>query len=202
VRDVTDDYAVIGIFGPDAGVPDGLPEGAIVLRSAYSDPHGWELFVPAGAALPVYEKVVASGAVDAGYNTIDALRIELGRRVFGRELTPDVTPREAGLSFALSKQKDFLGRQAAAREPARRYLSIVVDDPDVMLWGGELLLGDGRPAGQVTSAAWGATVGAAVGLGYVKGWPVTEDSLAAATWTVDVAGTPVSARLSLRAPVR
>ncbi|GAA1978755.1 FAD-dependent oxidoreductase [Nocardioides panacihumi] len=206
VRDVTDEYAVIGVFGPAAAVPDVLPEGTIVLRSAYSHPVGWELFVPNAEAVPVYEWVVAAGAVDAGYNTIDALRIELGRRVFGRELTPDVTPREAGLSFALSKQKDFLGRSAAlgesGREPARRYLSVVVEDPDVMLWGGELLLADGEPAGQVTSGAWGATVGAAVGLGYVLGWPVSQERLDAASWSVDVAGTPVPARLSLRAPVR
>ena len=43
-----------------------------------------------------------------------------------------------------------------------------------MLWGGELLLRDGEPAGQVTSAAWGATVGAAVGLAYLRAdGPVT-----------------------------
>jgi len=78
----------------------------------------------------------------------------------------------------------------------------VVEDPDVMLWGGELLLADGRPCGQVTSAAWGATVGAAVGLGYLRAWPVTGDTLAASSWSVDVGGTPVPARLSLRAPVR
>ncbi|GAB7006050.1 FAD-dependent oxidoreductase [Nocardioides sp. AN3] len=206
VRDATDDYAVIGVFGPEAAVPAGLPDGTIVLRSAYSHPVGWEVFVPVADAVAVYEKVSAAGVVDAGYNTIDALRIELGRRVFGRELTPDVTPREAGLAFALSKTKDFLGRPAAfgetGRAPARRYLSVIAEDPDVMLWGGELLLADDRPAGQVTSGAWGATVGAAVGLGYVLAWPVTAESLAAASWTVDVAGTPVGAQLSLRAPVR
>jgi 4-methylaminobutanoate oxidase (formaldehyde-forming) len=202
VRDVTDEYAVVGVFGPSARVPEGLPDGTVVLRSAYCDPTGWELFVPRAAALEVYGRVVAAGAVDAGYSTIEALRLELGRRAFGRELGPDVTPREAGLSFALSTRKDFLGREAADRRPRRRYVSVVVADPDVMLWGGELLVADGRPAGQVTSASWGATVGAAVGLGYVRGWPVTAERLAASTWSVDVAGTPVAARVSLRAPLR
>ena len=47
-----------------------------------------------------------------------------------------------------------------------------------MLWGGELLLRDGEPAGQVTSAAWGETVGAAVGLAYLRAdGPVTAASL-------------------------
>ena len=46
-------------------------------------------------------------------------------------------------------------------------MSFVVDDPEPMLWGGELVLRDGVPVGQVTSAAWGETVGACVGLAYV-----------------------------------
>ncbi len=72
---------------------------------------------------------------------------------------------EAGLLFAckLRTDVDFLGRSAleaaGPRGPRRRLVSFVVDDPEPMLWGGELLLRDGRPVGQVTSAAWGETVG-------------------------------------------
>ncbi len=107
-------------------------------------------------------------ATDAGYYAIEALRLEKGYRAFGRELTPDYTPVEAGLVFAtaLNGSKDFLGREAlearrrqlAAGGPRRRIVSLVVSDPGPMLWGGELLLRDGEPCGQVTSAAWGATV--------------------------------------------
>jgi glycine cleavage system aminomethyltransferase T len=55
--------------------------------------------------------------------------------------------------------------KAKAEGPRRRLLSVVLEDPDAMLWGGELLIRDGRPAGQLTSGAFGAAVGAAVGLG-------------------------------------
>ena len=68
-----------------------------------------------------------------------------------------------------------------------------------MLWGGELLLRDGRPAGQVTSAAWGQTVGASVGLAYLRSdGPVTSDSLSAGRFEVDVAGERFGVRLSLQ----
>ncbi len=40
------------------------------------------------------------GATDAGYYAIEALRLEKGYRAFGRELTPDHTPIDAGLVFA------------------------------------------------------------------------------------------------------
>jgi glycine cleavage system aminomethyltransferase T len=149
---------------------------------------------------------------DAGYYTIESMRLEKGYRAFGRELTPDFGPVEAGLLFAtgLKTGKDFLGRAAleahraalAEGGPRRRLVSFVLEDPEPMLWGGELLLRDGEPAGQVTSAAWGATVGAAVGLAYLRSsGPVTSDHLAGSRFEVDVAGLLHGARLSLKAPL-
>jgi 4-methylaminobutanoate oxidase (formaldehyde-forming) len=149
---------------------------------------------------------------DAGYYSIESMRLEKGYRAFGRELTPDFGPVEAGLLFAtaLKTEKDFLGRAAleahraelAAGGPRRRLVSFVLEDPEPMLWGGELLLRDGEPAGQVTSAAWGATVGAAVGLAYLRSsGPVSSDQLAGSRFEVDVAGRRYRARLSLKAPL-
>ncbi|UMG94924.1 hypothetical protein MF408_21920 [Nocardioides sp. TF02-7] len=58
-----------------------------------------------------------------------------------------------------------------------------------MLWGGELVLRHGAPVGQVTSAAWGATVGSCVGLALLRSdGPVRADDLAAGGFEVDVAG--------------
>jgi 4-methylaminobutanoate oxidase (formaldehyde-forming) len=72
-----------------------------------------------------------------------------------------------------------------------------------MLWGGELLLTAGTPAGQVTSAAWGETLGACTGLALLRSdGPVTGESLAALPdVTVDVAGERHPVRLSLKAPL-
>ena len=72
-----------------------------------------------------------------------------------------------------------------------------------MLWGGELLVQDGGPAGQVTSAAWGETVGACVGLAYLRApGAVTSQFLAESAFEVDVAGVRVPLRLSLTAPLK
>ena len=153
----------------------------------------------------------AAGAVDAGYNALESLRLEKGYRAFPRELSPDYTPVEAGLVFAtaLKTDKPFLGRDAleafrermAAGGPRRRLVSFVVESPEPMLWGGELLLRDGAAAGQVTSAAWGETVGACVGLAYLRSQgPVTSESLATSRFEVDVAGERFAVRASLKAP--
>ena len=146
-------------------------------RLTYVGELGWELFVPTEFAVGVYEDLVAAGAdlglSDAGYYAINSLRLDKGYRAFGSDLTPDHTPLEAGLRFTckLKTPIDFIGRaaleSAIAEGPRRRLVSLRVGDPDLMLWGGELVLHDGAPAGQVTSAAWSATCGAAVGLAYV-----------------------------------
>jgi len=233
-RDVTDDYSVLGVMGPRSRTllgalsdgdwsADGFPfatsrevrVAGVVLRATrmtYVGELGWELLVPMADAAAVYDAVVAGGATNAGYYAIESLRLEKGYRAFGRELTPDYGPVEAGLVFAtaLRADQDFLGRAAleahrarlAAGGPRRRLVSLVVESPDPMLWGGELLLRDGNPAGQVTSAAWGERVGSCVGLGYLRhDGPVTFEWLAGGAFEVDVAGERYAVRASLKAPL-
>jgi glycine cleavage system aminomethyltransferase T len=79
----------------------------------------------------------------------------------------------------------------------------VRDDPEVMVWGSELLLLDGEPAGQLSSAAWGESVGAAVGLAYLRdpaGHVVTPDYARSGRYEVNVGGRVVGATVSLRPP--
>ena len=235
IVDVTSAYAVLGVMGPrsrdllqgltdadlgEAGFPFatsrelGLGHATVrATRMTYVGELGWELMVPVEFAAGVYDLLKAGRAADAGYYTIDSLRLEKGYRAFGRELTPDFTPVEAGLVFAtaLGADKPFLGREALAAHsdrlrapgPRRRLVSLVVEDPEPMLWGGELVVRRGSPAGQVMSAAWGETVGASVGLAYVRrDEPVTSEWLAEGGFEVDVAGELHGVHLSLAAPLR
>jgi glycine cleavage system aminomethyltransferase T len=116
------------------------------------------------------------------------LRLEKGYRAFGRELTPSENPVEAGLLFACKLKTDiaFLGREAVekakAEGPRRRLVGFKVDTPEAMLWGGESIMRDGAVAGQVTSAAWGQTIGSCVGLAYVR---ASDNSVISAGWVKD-----------------
>jgi glycine cleavage system aminomethyltransferase T len=85
----------------------------------------------------------------------------------------------------------------------RRLVSFTADDPELMMWGGELLLRDGVPAGQVTSAAFGATVGRCVGLAYARrpdGGVIVAADVQADRYQVDVGGTICPITLHRRAP--
>ncbi|MEJ7833636.1 MAG: FAD-dependent oxidoreductase [Nocardioides sp.] len=234
VDDVTTEFAVLGLMGPRSrALLQGLTEADVseeafafatsreieigpatvrATRMTYVGELGWELMVPVDLAGSVYDAISAGGATDAGYYAIESLRLEKGYRAFGRELTPDLTPVEAGLVFATAVRgtKDFVGRAAlvAHRDrlsgggARRRVVSFVVEDPGPMLWGGELVLRDGSPAGQITSAAWGETVGSCVGLALLRNeGPVTDDDLALGGFEVDVAGDRFEVRVSLRAPL-
>ena len=180
-------------------------------RITYVGELGWELYVPTELAPAVYEDLFApvrtSGVVPAGYYAIESMRLEKGYRAFGRELTTETGPVEAGLTFAckLRSDVDFLGRAAveAARlaAPARRVVSLVVDDPAAYPWGGELVLRDGEPVGQVTSAAWGAPWGlgrAGAGRGPGSRARRRRTGCASGAWQVDLAGERLAVRVGLR----
>lgn len=234
IVDLTSAMAVFGVMGPksrellaslsdadlsDAGFPFGTSRlislgyaTARATRITYVGELGWELYVPTEFAVGVYEDLLSAGerlgVARGGYYAIESLRLEKGYRAFGRELTPNDSPIEAGLSFTckLGTDIDFLGRgsveRAKAEGPRRRLVSFAVDSDEPMLWGGELILRDGTVAGQVSSAAWGATVGACVGLGYVRaadGAVVTADWVRAGSYAVNVGGEVYPITVSLKA---
>ena len=232
IVDVTSSYAVLGVMGPRSrdlltSVSDSdldgfefatsrqLQVGYATVRATritYVGELGWELYVPTEFAAGVYDDLMAAGrdlgVADAGYYAIESMRLEKGYRAFGRELTPDYNPVEAGLTFAckLRTDIDFLGRtaleKARAEGPRRRLVSFVVDGPEAMLWGGELVLRDGRAVGQVTSAAWGEALGAGVGLAYVAdpSGVTSRDWAEAGTYAVNVGGSVLPVSVGRRAP--
>ena len=182
-------------------------------RITYVGELGWELYVPADFAVGVYEDLFREGAdlgvKPAGYYTINSLRLDKGYRAFASDLTPDYTPVEAGLTFACKLTSDipFVGREAVERSRAdgarRRLVSFVLDDPEVMMWGGELVLREGEAVGQVTGAAWSATLGACVALAYVwrrDGGAVTLDHVRSGTYEINVGGSVRPATLHTRSP--
>jgi 4-methylaminobutanoate oxidase (formaldehyde-forming) len=160
---------------------------------------GYELYVPVEQCATLYDALCGAGAAfglrDAGYYTIDALRIEAGRRAWGAELSPDETPWEAGLAYAvaLDKPGSFLGRDALLRQRdagvKKRLVQFTFDDPAAFPWGGEPVTMDGRSVGELTSAGYSRKLGRAVGLGYARGESaLTDEAILAARYRVDIAG--------------
>jgi len=164
---------------------------------------GYELYVPVEMTRHVYLALVEAGEGlglrDAGYYALDALRIEQGRRAWGAELGPDETPWEAGLdrSVKLDKREAFIGCDAlvaSRKEALRKKLVTLVFESDAYAWGGETILVDGTPAGDITSVGWSPLAKACVALGYVRGEHATR-SHAGTRAVIDLWGTQVPVRL-------
>jgi glycine cleavage system aminomethyltransferase T len=110
--------------------------------------------------------------VAGGYRAIDSLRLEKGYRVWGSDITPDVTPYQAGLAFAVKLDKGaFIGRQAL-RESHRRQadpvlVCLVLEDPRSVALGEEPVRVAGDVVGRVTSGGFGYTVGRSIAYAYL-----------------------------------
>lgn len=174
-------------------------------RITYVGELGWELHVTAEFAQQVMETVLA--AKDAprlcGGMAVDSCRIEKGFRHWGQDIGPHDSPVESGLTFACDFSTDFTGKVAIeirkAAGAASRLLSFKLEDPDALVFGKEPILCDGEIVGRLTSASYGWTVGAGVGMGYVsRPEGMTMKDLVAQPYQTIVAGQPVNAIASLR----
>ncbi len=221
LTEVTSAYSVLSLMGPRAPALlslDGLAYGDTAeidigyarvraARMSYAGGLGFELYVPTEFAAGVYDTLMlASGAIDAGYYALDALRIEAGRRAFGAELGPDETPLEAGLMFAVDLAKpDFIGRDTLLKQKRdgtrKRLVMLALDDAQAYCWGGEIILRDGKPVGEVTSAGWSTVLDRCVVMGYARSDAiVTADWLRGGRYALDIAGVAVAARYLVKPP--
>ncbi|MCF3122416.1 GcvT family protein [Streptomyces arenae] len=139
------------------------------LRLSYVGELGWELYTTADLGLRLWDTLWEAGrehgVIAAGRSAFNSLRLEKGYRAWGHDMTTEHTPEEAGVGFAVRMNKgDFVGRSAleAAGEPARKLTPLLLDDPAAVVLGKEPVCVDGSPAGYVTSASYGYTLGRCV----------------------------------------
>ncbi|HXT42094.1 MAG TPA: aminomethyltransferase family protein, partial [Candidatus Angelobacter sp.] len=231
VCDVTNSFGVLGVMGPDsrtllsrvtdedvstAAFPFAtarqISVGRATVRAAritYVGELGWELHVPIEQLALVYDALMEAGndlgAANAGHYAINSLRLEKGYRAWGAELSPDDTPLEAGLAFAIDWNKEFIGRDALLKQkqagPKRQLVIFVLQDREPVLWGSELIYRDGRPVGYTTSGSYGHTLGGGVAMGYVNNPDgVNTAFIKSGRYEINVNGTRVAATAHLRPP--
>jgi dimethylglycine dehydrogenase len=148
----------------------------LVLRVSFTGELGYEIYMVPDEQRHVFETLSAAGASlglrNFGLRALNALRLEKGYGVWGREYSTDVTPDEAGLTrFVRIDKGPFVGREAvieARSRPAKRRLALLAidsSDPDPV--GGEPVFSDGKPVARLTSATFVPRVGKAIGFAYL-----------------------------------
>jgi len=170
------------------------------LRISYVGELGWELYAPPELGATLWDTLLEAGAhhgmVPAGYRAIDSLRLEKGYRAWGSDVTPDDSPLEAGLSFAVAKDKDFVGKDALERVRAdgakRKLVCLVLADPRFSTLGNEPVRAAGEVVARVTSGGIGYTVGASIAYAYLP----AELAVTGATVDVEVFGEWIGAEVA------
>ncbi len=149
----------------------------IVLRVSFTGELGYEIYFPTEYQLALFEQLRAAGEdlglCLAGGRALGSMRIEKGFASFGRELSPDYHPYEAGMGrFVKLDKSDFIGREAAlrlAQQPlAQRLCTLAIDADDADAWGGEPVTSGGEYVGFITSGGYGHRVGKSLALAYVN----------------------------------
>jgi sarcosine dehydrogenase len=200
IEDITEDHGTLSLMGPHARDVLEKVTSADVSNSAFPFAHvreidiaghtvralrvtyvgelGWELHMPIGATGEIFDALMREGKPwdirPVGYRALESLRLEKGYRAWGSDITPNDTPHEAGLGWAVRRNSNtgFVGQQAlaalAGQPLTKRFAGFVIDDPDAVLVGRETILRNGQPVGYLTSGGYGYTIGKSVGYGYVR----------------------------------
>ena len=176
-------------------------------RVSYVGELGWEIYVSADMAGHVFETVMEAGQdvglTLCGMHMMDSCRIEKAFRHFGHDITCEDNVIDAGLGFAVDLSKEeFIGKAAvAARKesgPESRMVQFLLEDPEPLLFHNEPVIRDGEYVGYLSSGNYGHHLGAAVGMGYVPCKGESAQDVLGSTYEIDVMGTKVKARASLK----
>ncbi|XP_033366458.1 pyruvate dehydrogenase phosphatase regulatory subunit, mitochondrial-like isoform X1 [Bombus vosnesenskii] len=243
LNDVTSKYTVINLVGPKAtgllselsnsdinlspftykNVNVAYASDVMVMSFTHTGESGYCLYIPSEYALHVYSRLMEVGkdygVRDVGVLTQRFMRIERFIPFWAEELTPFVTPYEAGSGYNVRLDKEyFIGKFALQRQKeqgvSKRLVLFIVNEldinKDVWPWGGEPIYRNNEFVGTVTSAGYGFATEKHICLGFIS-YPksghiqinantVTTDFIMdlKARYEIDIAGTRFSIKPHIR----
>jgi aminomethyltransferase len=184
------DNALIALQGPRAA--EALPEAAglrfmhaetisisgvecFVSRSGYTGEDGFEISVPQEHAMKLAKRLLANPTVKpVGLGARDTLRLEAGLPLYGQDIDPRTTPREARLAWAIARTRRAGGSKAGGfpgaafiERASRRLVGLVGLSAVPVRHGAQLIDAHGDNVGEVTSGTVSPTLGKPVMMAYV-----------------------------------
>lgn len=224
IKDVTETEAVIGVMGQGArdtlsGLgPDNWHDfpfatardvqiahhNCRATRLSFVGELGWEIAVPVVHAGAVFDALIGAGAAPMGHYALEGCRIEKGFKHWGHDVGPEVTPLEAGLSFAVDWSKSFTGKAALEAQKAKgltRRLCLLSVKGAPLLLHDELIREEGRVVGLTTSGARGPRTGLDLCFALIEIAPGEQmQDTAGRVFQIEVAGQTYDAEVLPHAP--
>jgi aminomethyltransferase len=205
VRDVSDEYALLAVQGPNALDKLGLApakaftwemgelEGIEVMinRTGYTGEEGVELACMADDAGRLWDAILARGVTPAGLGARDTLRLEVCYPLHGNDIGPQWDAISSGLGWACALGTEFTGvdRLRAIKEqgPAQKLVPFVMTEKAIPRQGMNI-----EGGGEVTSGSLSPMLEVGIGMGYVPSGASTPGT----ELVIDVRGKPRRAEVS------
>jgi aminomethyltransferase len=152
-------------------------KNALVSRTGYTGEDGFEIYCDASEAVDLWKAILSAGeeegVVPCGLGSRDTLRFEATLALYGQELSPEISPLEAGIGFAvkLNKEADFIGKEALKQQKAmgtaRKLVGIEMIDRGIPRHGYPVYKGD-ELIGEVTTGTQSPSLKKNIGLVLIK----------------------------------
>ncbi|WP_452225982.1 glycine cleavage system aminomethyltransferase GcvT [Lacinutrix cladophorae] len=192
MRDLSEDYSLLAIQGPKAveamqtltskdlaaikfynfevGDFAGI-ENVIISATGYTGSGGFEIYCKNNEVKQIWDKVTEAGATPIGLAARDTLRLEMGYCLYGNDIDDTTSPIEAGLGWVTKFTKEFTNSEALAdqkrRGATRKLIAFELDERGIPRQGYDIVDGQGKKIGNVTSGTMSPMLGKGIGLGYV-----------------------------------
>ncbi|AUC81596.1 glycine cleavage system aminomethyltransferase GcvT [Lacinutrix sp. Bg11-31] len=192
MRDLSEDYSLLAIQGPNAvekmqvltshdlaeikfynfvvGDFAGI-ENVIISATGYTGSGGFEIYCKNDEVKQIWDKVTEAGAKPIGLAARDTLRLEMGYCLYGNDITDETSPLEAGLGWITKFTKNFTNSEALKDQKRlgveRKLIAFELDDRGIPRQGYDIVDGQGKKIGVVTSGTMSPMLGKGIGLGYV-----------------------------------
>jgi aminomethyltransferase len=170
-----------------------------ISRSGYTGEDGFEIALPAESAEAIADAICAQPEVKPiGLGARDSLRLEAGLPLYGHDLSPEHSPVDADLLFAVNKRRrtegGFLGADRVLRELAegtpQKRVGLALEGRQAAREGAEVYSGN-QKVGVLTSGGFSPTLGHPIAMAYVDMAHAAEGT----ALEVDVRGKRLAARV-------
>ena len=141
-------------------------DGLFIARTGYTGEDGFEIVVPEGDAVALWNRLKEAGVAPAGLGARDTLRLEAGMNLYGQDMDEAITPWEANLGWtvALDEGRDFIGRDVLEKQKAegghRVMVGLVMDEKGVLRHGQRVVAPNGD--GEILSGSFSPTLGKSI----------------------------------------
>ena len=232
LTDVTWSYCMLGVMGPNARKllekisdadlsNESFPfatareihigyASAFAIRMSFVGELGWELYIPTPFAQGIFDALMEAGEEFelklCGLHAVDSLRLEKGYRHWGSDITPDDTPYEAGLGFAVDLGKDdFIGKEALVKQKEegikRKLVIFTIDDPEPLIYHDEPVYRNGEIVGENTHGSYAHVTGNAIGMVYLSREDgINDEWIMEGNYEIEVEDKKYPITIHLRAP--